>query len=189
MSQANISSSQCQNETILCCDVCKNPLLLMEVAGESSFSFRSMKNASHWFVLVSYIILLSGCSTHPLTISISLICPNLFKIKCKFLEVAVLARTTTSFKFLDVTTTEGMEKAADMRDLFCSLVRNIVKLITKFWMILVFCSQCYESSVCSLLCLSLMTYLGHPVPKSSNSLPWWITIQDLDASNESYLTL
>lgn len=104
----------------------------MEVAGESSFSFRSMKNASHWFVLVSYIILLSGCSTHPLTISISLICPNLFKIKCKFLEVAVLARTTTSFKFLDVITTEGTEKAADMRDLFCSLVRNIVKLITKF---------------------------------------------------------
>lgn len=159
MPQANTSSFLCQNEAILSCDVCKNPLLLMEVAGASLFPFRWMTNPSHRFVLlyrVSYRILLSWCSTI-FSQSISLICYNLFKIKYKFIEVEVLARTTTLFKFLDITTgMEGRkEKAADMKDLFCFLTRNIVKLITKFWMILVFCSQYYESSVCSLFCAFL----------------------------------
>lgn len=190
MSQANPSSSLGQNETIFCCDVCKNPLLLMEAAGASTFSF--MKNASHWFVLlhmVSYIILLSWCSTHPLTISISLICHNLFKIKCTFLEVEVLAGTTTLFKFLDIITTEGRKKQLTWEICFVFSWETLLNWSRNSEWFLCFALNAMSHLFVLFFCLSLMTYLGHPASKSSNSLLWWITTQDLDVSNESYLTL
>lgn len=185
-------SSLCQNETILCCDVYKNPLLLMEVASSGSFSCRCMINVSHWLVLlhmVSYIILLSWCSTDSLTISCLLICHNLFKIKYKFIEVEVLARITL-FQFLDITATEGRKKQLTWEICFVFLQEKLLNWSRNSEWFLCFA----HNAMSHVFVLFFCAYLWWPTlvtlyPKSSNSLLWWITTQNLDVSNESYLTL